>query len=88
VRHMTSSAARRIGLTDRGVVAKGAVADLVCFDPGAIRDNATYDDPRRTASGIVHVLVAGEPTVRDGVRTQALPGRSLRRSRGATLSTS
>lgn len=88
VRHMTSTAARRIGLTDRGVIVKGAIADLVCFDPGAIRDNATYDNPRRTASGIVHVLVAGEPTVRDGVRTQALPGRSLRRSRGATLSTS
>lgn len=78
VRHMTSTAARRIGLSDRGVVAEGAVADLVCFDPEIVRDNATYDDPRRTASGVVHVLVGGEHTVRDGVRTQALPGRSVR----------
>jgi N-acyl-D-amino-acid deacylase len=82
VRHMTSTAARRIGLPDRGVVAEGAVADLVCLDPQAVRDNATYDDPRRAASGVVHVLVGGEPTVRDGMRTQALPGRSARRSSG------
>jgi N-acyl-D-amino-acid deacylase len=86
VRHMTSTPARRIGATDRGVVAEGAVADLVCFDPATIRDNATYDDPRRTASGVIHVLVTGEFTVRDGVRTQALPGRSLRRSRGSDSS--
>jgi N-acyl-D-amino-acid deacylase len=88
VRHMTSTPARRIGATDRGVVAEGSVADLVCFDPATIRDNATYDDPRRTASGVVHVLVAGEFTVRDGVRTQALPGRSLRRPSNSTSSNS
>lgn len=88
VRHMTSTPARRIGANDRGVVAEGAVADLVCFDPATIRDNATYDDPRRTASGVIHVLVTGEFTVRDGVRTQALPGRSLRRSRGSDPSIS
>jgi len=88
VRHMTSTAARRIGLSDRGVVAEGAVADLVCFDPETVRDNATYDDPRRAASGVVHVLVGGEPTVRDGVRTQALPGRSVRRSSGGFRLTS
>jgi N-acyl-D-amino-acid deacylase len=88
VRHMTSTPARRIGANDRGVVAEGAVADLVCFDPATIRDNATYDDPRRTASGVIHVLVTGEFTVRDGVRTQALPGRSLRRSRGSDSSIS
>jgi N-acyl-D-amino-acid deacylase len=88
VRHMTSTAARRLGMTDRGVVAEGAVADLVCFDPAAIRDNATYDNPRRTASGVIHVFVAGEATVRDGVRTQAVPGHSLRRAPGATFSTS
>ncbi|MDB4873486.1 MAG: N-acyl-D-amino-acid deacylase [Gemmatimonadales bacterium] len=87
VRHMTSTAARRIGLSDRGVVTEGAVADLVCFDPEAVQDNATYDDPRRAASGVVHVLVGGEPTVRDGVRTQALPGRSVRRSSGGFRST-
>jgi hypothetical protein len=37
---------------------------------------------------VIHVLVTGEFTVRDGVRTQALPGRSLRRSRGSDPSIS
>jgi N-acyl-D-amino-acid deacylase len=78
VRHMTSTPARRLGLTDRGVVAAGAIADLVCFDPVGVRDNATYGSPRRPASGVVHVLVNGQFTVLDGRRTQALPGRSVR----------
>jgi N-acyl-D-amino-acid deacylase len=83
VRHMTATAARRIGLTDRGVVAVGSVADLVCFDPATVRDNATYGDPRRPASGVVHVLANGVFTVRDGRRTQALPGRSVRHRQSA-----
>jgi N-acyl-D-amino-acid deacylase len=59
-------------------VAPGAAADLVCFDPATVRDNATYEDPRRPASGFVHVFVNGRATVRDGRRTDELPGRSLR----------
>jgi N-acyl-D-amino-acid deacylase len=78
VEHMTSRPARRLRLADRGVVRAGAVADLVCFDPAGLRDNATYADPRRTPDGIPHVLVNGEFTVRDSRRTDRLPGRSVR----------
>jgi N-acyl-D-amino-acid deacylase len=78
VQRMTSRPARRLRLPDRGVVAAGYRADLVCFDPDEVRDNATYDDPRRGPSGIPHVLIGGEFTVRDGVRTDRLPGRALR----------
>ncbi|MFI6575590.1 amidohydrolase family protein [Nocardiopsis sp. NPDC050513] len=79
VRHLTSRAARRLGLTDRGVVHVGAVADLVVFDPGTVAAGATYAEPRRAPVGIEHVLVGGEFTVRDGRRTDRLPGRSVRR---------
>lgn len=78
VAHMTGRAARRLGLPDRGVLAPGHWADVVCFDPAAVHDNATFADPRRTPDGILHVLIAGEFTVRDGVRTDRLPGRSIR----------
>ncbi|MCY9786256.1 D-aminoacylase [Nocardiopsis sp. EMB25] len=78
VRHLTSRAARRLGLTDRGVVHVGAVADLVVFDPGTVAAGATYDEPRRAPVGIEHVLVGGEFTVRDGRRTDRSPGRSVR----------
>jgi N-acyl-D-amino-acid deacylase len=80
---MTGRAARRLGLTDRGRVAPGLVADLVLFDPDTVIDAATFDEPRRTAVGIPHVLVNGEFVIDDGRRTSALPGRCVRRQQKA-----
>ncbi|ABS02520.1 N-acyl-D-amino-acid deacylase family protein [Kineococcus radiotolerans] len=78
VAHLTSRPARRLGLGDRGVLRPGAVADLVLFDPGTVAAGATFEEPRRPAVGIPHVLVGGVPVVADGVRTGAVPGRALR----------
>ncbi|WP_432521814.1 N-acyl-D-amino-acid deacylase family protein [Kineococcus sp. SYSU DK006] len=78
VAHLTSRPARRLGLTDRGVVRPGAVADLVLFDPATVAAGSTFAEPRRQAVGIPHVLLAGTPVVADGVRTGAVPGRALR----------
>jgi N-acyl-D-amino-acid deacylase len=79
VAHLTSRAARRLRLTDRGVVRAGAVADLVLFDPDTIADTATFDQPRQAATGIHTVLVNGVPVLDDGRPTGALPGHSIRR---------
>lgn len=79
VAHLTSRAADRLGLADRGRVREGAAADLVLFDPDTIADTATFDEPRRPAEGVHHVLVNGVPTLESGRRTGALPGRALRR---------
>ncbi|MBQ0923786.1 N-acyl-D-amino-acid deacylase family protein [Saccharopolyspora endophytica] len=81
VRNMTSRPADRLGLTDRGRVREGHVADLVLFDPGTVRDTATFDEPRQQAVGIPHVLVNGVPVIDDGNRTDALPGQALRKTR-------
>jgi N-acyl-D-amino-acid deacylase len=78
---MTSLPADRLGLRDRGRVADGLAADLVVFDPATIRSNATYDEPRRFAEGIDHVLVDGTFVVDAGGHTGATPGRALRRGR-------
>jgi N-acyl-D-amino-acid deacylase len=75
---MTSRPARRLGLSDRGVLRPGAVADLVLFDPDTVAAGADFDEPRRPALGIPHVFVGGIPVIEDGRRTAALPGRSLR----------
>ncbi len=59
VRSMTSLPAQVFGLTDRGVIRRGARADVVIFDPARIRDTATYDSPQQLAEGVRDVLVNG-----------------------------
>jgi len=78
VAKMTGRSARRLGLTDRGLIRAGMVADLVLFDPETVADTATFDDPRRTPIGIPYVLVNGVIVIDDGVRTDDRPGRSVR----------
>lgn len=55
---------------------------LVAFDPGTVTDAATLEDPHNYPSGIPHVVVNGEPVIRDGEFTQASPGKVLRRFDG------
>jgi N-acyl-D-amino-acid deacylase len=79
VRKMTSAPATRLGLADRGLLRDGLKADIVVFDPAAVRDLATYEEPRRFPAGIPHVIVNGTLVVDGGEHTGALPGRALRR---------
>ncbi|WP_434440828.1 N-acyl-D-amino-acid deacylase family protein [Lentzea sp. E54] len=78
VEHLTGRAARRLRLTDRGLVREGYAADLVLFDASAIADTATFDHPRQQAAGIPYVFCNGVPVIDDGTATGALPGHSLR----------
>ena len=76
---MTGLPARRLGLSDRGVIAEGLAADLVVFDPRTVLDGATFESPHQFPVGIETVLVNGEPVIRAGAHTGARPGRILRR---------
>jgi N-acyl-D-amino-acid deacylase len=78
VRRMTSLPAGNLRLVDRGTVHEGAFADLAVFEPGQVRDHATYRDPHRYATGVRHVLVNGRVAFRDGRPTGTLAGRALR----------
>lgn len=77
--HLAGHAARRFGLADPGLLRRGLAADVVALDPGAITDRATYDEPRRPADGVAHVLVNGVLALPAGELTGATPGRALRR---------
>jgi N-acyl-D-amino-acid deacylase len=77
-RHLSAAAAERFGFADRGVLRPGARADVVLLDPETVQDVATYEDPRRPATGIDDVLVAGVPVLAGGQPTGATPGRALR----------
>jgi N-acyl-D-amino-acid deacylase len=81
IHRMTGLAALRLGLMDRGRVAPGAVADLVLFDPQAVRDTATFEDPHRFPEGIVGVWVGGQRAVDAGAFTGVQAGKVLRRPR-------
>ncbi|MGD2073406.1 MAG: D-aminoacylase [Gammaproteobacteria bacterium] len=78
IRRLTSLPAQNLKLRGRGVLAQGYHADVVVFDPEAIRDNATYEVPHQLASGVIHVLVNGTQVLRDGEHTGALPGQVVR----------
>ena len=64
--HLSTTAARRFGLADRGSLRVGGRADLVVLDPATVIDRATYDAPRSLATGVQAVLVNGVPALRDG----------------------
>ncbi len=81
IRKMTSAAAARLGLRQRGVLRDGMLADIVVFDPATVRSNATYDDPRQFPDGIGYVIVNGVIVVDGGVHTGATPGRGIRLGR-------
>jgi N-acyl-D-aspartate/D-glutamate deacylase len=78
VRKMTSMPARWIGQEDMGVIAEGMRADVAVFDPDVIADRATYADPHQFSVGITHLIVDGEPVIREGGITGAKPGRWIR----------
>jgi len=78
VRKMTSLAASRVGLLDRGILRPGMIADVTVFDPSTIEDVATYNDPLHYSTGVRFVFVNGRPVVWDGAITDERPGRALR----------
>jgi len=79
IHHLTGRPAARLKLVRRGLVRPGYAADLVLFDPEAIRETATFEHPKQPAAGIQLVLVNGVPALDAGRPTGALAGRSLRR---------
>jgi dihydroorotase/N-acyl-D-amino-acid deacylase len=78
IRKMTSQAASRVGIMDRGILRPGMMADIVLFDPATIQDVATYKDPLHYSVGVKDVFVNGRPVVLDGQITEERPGRALR----------
>jgi N-acyl-D-amino-acid deacylase len=83
VKKITSAAAAKFKLEGRGIVKPGAFADIVVFDPAAIADKATWEDPHQYPTGISHVLVNGRPVIAEGRHTGAAPGRVLRKGGAA-----
>lgn len=82
VEKMTAMPARRLGLSDRGLLKPGYKADLVLFDPDLVRDRSTFEQPHLLPEGILATVVNGIFVWKNGTGTGTYPGRIL--LRGAT----
>ncbi len=78
IRRLTRLPAENWKLRDRGCLDVGCHADVVVFDTAAVRDHATFAEPKRLATGVAHVWVNGTQVLRDGEHTGAKPGRVVR----------
>jgi N-acyl-D-amino-acid deacylase len=77
IRRMTALPATRLGLSDRGIIKPGAIADLTVLDADKIADKSTYDNPWQLSVGINHVLLAGQPALTNAKPTGHRPGRII-----------
>ncbi|MFI4933503.1 MAG: amidohydrolase family protein [Caulobacterales bacterium] len=94
VRKLTSDTAAAYGLTDRGQLKPGLLADLNVIDFEALRlyrPEAVYDLPAggrrlvQRADGYRYTVKSGEVTFEDGQHTGALPGSLVRGGREARI---
>jgi dihydroorotase/N-acyl-D-amino-acid deacylase len=81
VRKMTAFPAQRLGLPDRGILRERMKADIVVFDPLAVRDRATFEQPHQYAEGVAYVVVNGQVAFGEGRMMPARPGRIVRGNR-------
>ena len=92
---LTRAPAQLYGLTGRGTLNEGAIADIVVFDEATVGSDplaTTWDLPAGAqrlcagATGIPHVIVGGQEIVRDGEITNVLSGQVLRSGRDTSTS--
>lgn len=76
VHKMSGKIAKRFSLRDRGILQKGAFADIVVFDLNAVK---TY--PGKRSDGIQHVFINGRHVLKEGTLDRTLfagAGSSMR----------
>ena len=79
IHKMTELPAKRMKISQRGVVKEGNFADLNVFDSSIFRDNATYKAPTRLATGLSYCLINGKIVCKDGKTIINNAGRVIRK---------
>lgn len=77
IRRMTSLAAQKFQLKDRGLLKEGMAADIVVFDESEISDRATFENPHQLSVGFKYVIVNGGVTLENSQPTGNRNGRAL-----------
>lgn len=79
VAKITGAPASRLGLSNRGLIRKGYLADIVVFDPEQLMDRTSLEDPAVYPAGIKFVVINGEIAVENGQYLGRREGRLLRK---------
>ena len=79
IARMTSVPARRFGIAHRGVIEKGAFADLAIWKEDEFASKATYVEPHQFSSGVKAVVVNGAVSYTEGKFSGNRAGRFLER---------
>lgn len=79
VRSASGLPADILGLTERGYLKQGFIADVVVFDPATFRDHATFQEPFHLSTGVRCLLLAGKLAIDDGAVKLTDAGRPLRK---------
>ena len=79
IARMTSVPARRFGIAHRGVIEKGAFADLAIWKEDEFASKATYVEPHQFSSGVKAVVVNGAVSYTEGKFSANRTGRFLER---------
>lgn len=78
IHKMTAMPAERMGLTTRGRLKEGMLADINVFDLETVSDNDEWVRPHQYAKGFSHVIVGGVAVIDGGKRVDTYPGKVLR----------
>ncbi len=74
---MSGLPAEQFNLKQRGLLKEGYAADILVFDPAAIREMTTYGQPHQLSDGMRHVIVNGIHSLKDGKHTAERGGTFL-----------
>ncbi|MBI4683667.1 MAG: D-aminoacylase [Nitrospirae bacterium] len=76
---VTMLPSKTFGINGRGIIKKGAFADITIFDPDRIIDKAKFGKPFLRPGGIYYVIVNGVPALWEGRSTGRRTGKILRK---------
>ena len=77
IRRMTSLAAQKFQLKDRGLLKEGMAADIVIFDEAEVNDKASFENPHQYSVGFKFIIVNGQLVIENAQITGIRSGKSL-----------
>lgn len=82
IHKMSGLTAQTFGLSSRGILEAGRAADILVFDPAAVKANTGWSDILAAPTGFDVVIVNGQLTETQADSQAPVFGRALRKTRG------